>query len=95
MRVQAAPPIVAASAMVSVLCAVAVQVNRLLAMTNLKTYFAVDTTYVLKKLSILLFPFSHRNWMLYYDQSGPVAPRQDINAPDLYIPGMLEDRYIH
>ena len=60
----------------------------MLAITNLKSYFAVDTNYVLKKLSIILFPFSHRNWMLQYGQSGPVSPREDINAPDLYIPGI-------
>lgn len=65
-----------------------VQVNRMLAITNLKTYFAVDTSYVLKKLSIVLFPFSHKNWMLQYSQSGPTPPREDVNAPDLYIPGL-------
>ena len=63
------------------------QINRLLAITNLKTYFAVDTSYVLKKLSIVLFPFSTRNWMLQYGQSGRAPPREDVNAPDLYIPG--------
>ena len=64
-----------------------VQVNRMLAITNLKSYFAVDTNYVLRKLSILLFPFSHRNWMLQYVSDSPVPPREDVNAPDLYIPG--------
>lgn len=62
--------------------------SRFLAMSHLKTYFAVDTSYVLRKLSILLFPFAHRDWSIKYDQSVPVAPRSDINAPDLYIPMM-------
>lgn len=56
-------------------------------MSHLKTYFDVDTGYVLRKLLILLFPFSHRNWTLSYQQTEPVAPRSDVNAPDLYIPG--------
>ena len=63
------------------------QINRLLAITNLKTYFAVDTSYVLKKLSLLLFPYTHRNWMVGYGESGRTSPKDDINAPDLYIPG--------
>jgi hypothetical protein len=63
-------------------------VNRLLAITNLKTYFAVDTSYVLKKLSLLLFPYTHRNWMVGYGGSGRTSPTEDINAPDLYIPVM-------
>ena len=63
------------------------QINRLLAVSNLKTYFAVDTRYVLKKLTLLLFPFTHSNWMVGYGESGRASPREDINAPDLYIPG--------
>lgn len=36
------------------------KVNSFLSLTNLKYYFAVDTAYVLKKLGIVMFPFSHR-----------------------------------
>ena len=62
-------------------------VNRFLAVSHLKTYFAVDTNYVLKKLAIVLFPFTHRNWSCQYQQTEPLPPRQEINSPDLYIPG--------
>ena len=62
-------------------------VSRFLAISHLKTYFAVDTNYVLKKLAILLFPFTHRNWSSQYQQTEPLPPRQEINSPDLYIPG--------
>ena len=63
-------------------------VNRFLAVSHLKTYFAVDTNYVLKKLGIVLFPFTHRNWSCQYQQTEPLPPRQEVNSPDLYIPGM-------
>ena len=36
------------------------KVNSFLSLTTLKYYFAVDTVYVLKKLGIVVFPFSHR-----------------------------------
>ncbi|WAR20100.1 YIF1B-like protein [Mya arenaria] len=42
--------------------------------SKLKYYFAVDTSYVGKKLLTLIFPFTKK------DQ--PVAPRFDDNAPD-------------
>lgn len=63
-------------------------IGRFVAMSHLKTYFAVDTNYVLKKLSILLFPFVHKDWTVHYQQTEPIAPRLEINAPDLYIPVM-------
>ncbi|XP_067941553.1 protein YIF1B-like [Watersipora subatra] len=56
--------------------------------SRIKYYFAVDTTYVGKKLALLLFPFSHSNWSVVFNQDEPVAPRYDVNAPDLYIPTM-------
>ena len=56
--------------------------------SNLKYYFAVDTTYVWRKLQILLFPFVHTDWSIQYNQEEPVAPRYEVNAPDLYIPVM-------
>jgi len=55
---------------------------------QLKYYFAVDTTYVAKKLGLLLFPFSHSDWSIKYSQDEPVQPKYDTNAPDLYIPAM-------
>eukprot|EP00063_Salmo_salar_P094792 XP_014069627.1 PREDICTED: protein YIF1B isoform X4 [Salmo salar] len=61
---------------------------------NLKYYFAVDTVYVGKKLGLLVFPYMHQNWEVSYQQDTPVAPRFDINAPDLYIPAMGFITYI-
>lgn len=37
-----------------------------------------------------VLPLSHlspQDWEVQYQQDTPVAPRFDINAPDLYIPG--------
>jgi len=63
----------------------------------------VTNSYVLQKLLIILFPFRHRKW----DRGGPASdfhavggtpaplpPRQDINAPDLYIPVMAAVTYV-
>lgn len=59
--------------------------------SHVKTYFAVDTNYVLKKLSLLLFPYRHMDWSMQYQtsqqESFPLPPRQSLNTPDLYIPG--------
>ncbi|XP_041092166.1 protein YIF1B-A-like isoform X1 [Polyodon spathula] len=68
--------------------------DRLIAISKLKYYFAVDTVYVGKKLRLLVFPYMHQNWEVRYQQDTPVAPRFDINAPDLYIPAMAFITYI-
>lgn len=31
--------------------------------------------------------FPHKDWSIKYNQDEPVAPRYEVNAPDLYIPG--------
>ncbi|XP_056622808.1 protein YIF1B [Triplophysa dalaica] len=62
--------------------------DRFIPISKLKYYFAVDTVYVGKKLGLLVFPYMHENWEVSYQQDTPVAPRFDINAPDLYIPVM-------
>ncbi|KAK6021904.1 Hrf1 family protein, partial [Ostertagia ostertagi] len=62
---------------------------------NLKYYFSVDNSYVGKKLGILLFPFFHRDWSLKYAGSDePVPAKDDVNAPDLYIPLMAFITYV-
>ncbi|XP_016061957.1 PREDICTED: protein YIF1B isoform X3 [Miniopterus natalensis] len=61
---------------------------------NLKYYFAVDTLYVGRKLGLLFFPYLHQDWEVQYQQDTPVAPRFDVNAPDLYIPAMAFITYI-
>ncbi|XP_010890275.1 protein YIF1B isoform X2 [Esox lucius] len=68
--------------------------DRFLPISKLKYYFAVDTLYVGKKLGLLVFPYMHQNWEVSYQQDTPVAPRFDINAPDLYIPAMGFITYI-
>ncbi|KAK0142591.1 Protein YIF1B [Merluccius polli] len=62
--------------------------DRFIPISKLKYYFAVDTVYVGKKLGLLVFPYMHENWEVSYQQDTPVAPRFDVNAPDLYIPFM-------
>ncbi|CAF0860343.1 unnamed protein product [Rotaria sordida] len=63
-------------------------------LSSIKYYFAVDQTYVLKKLCLLLFPFRPRNWSLEYSADEPVPPRVDSNAPDYYIPLMSAITYV-
>ncbi|XP_078102435.1 protein YIF1B-like isoform X5 [Sander vitreus] len=68
--------------------------DRFIPISKLKYYFAVDTVYVGKKLGLLVFPYMHENWEVSYQQDTPVAPRFDVNAPDLYIPAMGFITYI-
>ncbi|XP_055526715.1 protein YIF1B-B isoform X2 [Wyeomyia smithii] len=70
------------------------QFEKYVPVTKLKYYFAVDNKYVINKLGLIFFPFSHMNWSLKYDHDNPVQPRYDINAPDLYIPTMAYITYV-
>merc|ERR1712179_213755 len=70
------------------------KIESFLSLPKLKYYFAVDTAYVVKKLSLLAFPFAHEDWSLKYDKSEPAAPRYEINSPDLYIPSMAFLTYV-
>lgn len=61
---------------------------------SLKPYFNVSTSYVMRKLQLLLFPWRHKPWSRQVRRNevsaameGYKPPREDINAPDLYIPG--------
>uniref|UniRef100_A0A4W3K115 Protein YIF1 n=1 Tax=Callorhinchus milii TaxID=7868 RepID=A0A4W3K115_CALMI len=69
-------------------------IDRIIPVSRLKYYFAVDTVYVGKKLGLLLFPYMHQNWEVRYQQDTPVAPRVEVNAPDLYIPAMAFITYL-
>ncbi|EIW70117.1 hypothetical protein TREMEDRAFT_30026 [Tremella mesenterica DSM 1558] len=69
--------------------------TRYLPLTLIKTSFAVTNSYVLNKLRLILFPWRHKPWarqVKRLSENGAVdgwqAPRDDINAPDLYIPTM-------
>ncbi|XP_047110270.1 protein YIF1B isoform X1 [Schistocerca piceifrons] len=70
------------------------ELEKYVPVTRLKYYFAVDTAYVTKKLGLLLFPFSHGDWSIKYEHEEPVAPRYEVNAPDLYIPTMAYLTYV-
>ncbi|XP_023290929.2 protein YIF1B-B isoform X1 [Lucilia cuprina] len=70
------------------------QFSKWVPVAKLKYYFAVDNNYVINKLRLLFFPFTHKDWSLKYDQEQPVQPRYDINAPDLYIPTMAFITYV-
>lgn len=69
-------------------------IEKYVSTSRLKYYFAVDTTYVGKKLGLLFFPYTHSDWSIRYNQDDPVAPRYEINAPDLYIPVMAFVTYV-
>ncbi|KAF7228458.1 transcript variant X2, partial [Nothobranchius furzeri] len=70
------------------------EISRFMSVNKLKYFFAVDTKYVLKKLMILMFPYTHQDWEVRYHRDTPLTPRQDVNAPDLYIPTMAFITYI-
>ncbi|XP_027711966.1 protein YIF1A [Vombatus ursinus] len=70
------------------------QLHRFVSMNKLKHFFAVDTSYVARKLGLLIFPYTHQNWEVQYSRDMPLPPRQDLNAPDLYIPTMAFITYI-
>lgn len=71
------------------------EIEKYVPVSRLKYYFAVDTSYVRRKLSILFFPYLHADWSIKYSQSEePVQPRYEVNAPDLYIPSMAFLTYI-
>jgi len=73
---------------------VAQNVDKWFSVSKLKFYFAVDTTYVAKKLLLILFPFINKDWSVKYSQAEAVPPKLDVNAPDLYIPIMSFVTYI-
>lgn len=60
---------------------------------TLRYYFQVSNSYVLRKLLLVLFPWRHKPWgrQLQRADNGTEAyayPRDDLNAPDMYIPIM-------
>uniref|UniRef100_A0AAR2KW78 Protein YIF1 n=1 Tax=Pygocentrus nattereri TaxID=42514 RepID=A0AAR2KW78_PYGNA len=62
------------------------EISRFMSVNKLKYFFAVDTKYVMKKLMLLMFPYTHQDWEVRYHRDTPLTPRHDVNAPDLYIP---------
>lgn len=72
------------------------KLQRFVTVSKLKYYFAVDTAYVMKKMGLLFFPYTHKNWSIRFDKNedDAVQPRFEVNAPDLYIPLMAFITYI-
>lgn len=63
----------------------------------MKHHFNVSNSYVIKKLSLLVFPWRHKPWSRRIrrtenNQSEWQPPRDDINSPDLYIPRECDAR---
>ncbi len=76
------------------------QINRYVNVSVLKHYFNVSNSYVINKLFLVLFPWRHKPWSRK-QTVGPggqegwyLAPRDDINSPDMYIPVMSVVTYI-
>jgi len=69
-------------------------------MLSLRPYFAVDNSYVKRKMIKILFPFLSREWAREEIEPNPdgsmtfALPQQDENAPDLYIPSMSLLTYV-
>jgi protein transport protein YIF1 len=63
---------------------------------NLSQYFQVSNEYVLKKLKIILCPFLNKSWTTVTDvkNNNKVLPRDNVNAPDMYLPIMSLVTYI-
>jgi len=71
---------------------------------SVRGYFQVDQSYVLSRLKLLAFPWpigkrKLKDWRRRYNQSEngdqkPMSPREDENAPDLYIPVMAFITYV-
>ncbi|KAA8904887.1 YIF1-domain-containing protein [Sphaerosporella brunnea] len=73
--------------------------------SSLKPYFAVTNVYVARKLMIILNPWRHVSWSrqsaVRASAQHPgeaetiyLPPREDVNAPDMYIPLMSFVTYI-
>ena len=46
----------------------------------------------LQNLHMYMFQCNYfQDWSIKYNKDEPVAPRYEINAPDLYIPGELHN----
>eukprot|EP01117_Protostelium_nocturnum_P003011 TRINITY_DN1393_c0_g1_i1.p1 TRINITY_DN1393_c0_g1~~TRINITY_DN1393_c0_g1_i1.p1 ORF type:complete len:303 (+),score=68.59 TRINITY_DN1393_c0_g1_i1:65-973(+) len=64
----------------------------------LKYYFNVNNSYVVNKIKLILFPLAHKYWKRRIHRQGEaevyLPPREDINAPDLYIPLMSFVTYV-
>ncbi|KAL0958946.1 hypothetical protein HGRIS_014260 [Hohenbuehelia grisea] len=66
---------------------------------HIKHHFNVSNSYVMNKLRLVLFPWRHKPWSRRVRRSDQgqaewQSPREDVNAPDLYIPVMALVTYV-
>ncbi|KAJ1564965.1 hypothetical protein HK096_005324 [Nowakowskiella sp. JEL0078] len=76
-------------------------ISQYVSINQLRYYFNVSNSYVFTKILLLLFPFRQQHWFRLpkrADHNGQIAgykpPREDLNAPDLYIPVMAYVTYV-
>ncbi|KAH8096855.1 YIF1-domain-containing protein [Cristinia sonorae] len=74
-------------------------IGGLIPISLMKHHFNVSNYYVINKIRLLLFPWRHKPWARRSRRSEAgqaewLAPRDDINSPDLYIPLMAFVTYI-
>ncbi|PPQ82187.1 hypothetical protein CVT26_009426 [Gymnopilus dilepis] len=71
------------------------QFGTFLPSSHIKHQFNVSNSYVMRKLRLLLFPWTHKTYFRRPRAQGEwLPPREDINSPDLYIPVMSIFTYI-
>ncbi|KAJ3709956.1 YIF1-domain-containing protein [Lentinula raphanica] len=68
-------------------------------LSSIKHHFNVSNSYVIHKLKLVVFPWTHKSWSrrVHRSEQGQAEyqdPREDINSPDLYIPLMAFVTYI-
>lgn len=75
--------------------------NQVVSVSTIRYYFQVSNSYVLRKILLVLFPWRHKPWTRQIQRSetsgapdGFATARNDINAPDMYIPVMAFTTYI-
>lgn len=75
-------------------------VSKYVNISSIRRYFNVTNSYVVRKLLLLLWPWTHKPWAreVSRDGNGNIdgfqTPRDDINSPDMYIPIMAFVTYI-
>lgn len=70
------------------------QLGGLILVNHLKHHFNVSNSYVMRKMRLVVFPWRHKPWTRKMRRSETgigefQPPREDLNAPDLYIPSTL------
>jgi len=68
---------------------------------SLRLHFAVSNSYVFKKIALVLYPFRNKIWSRMNADDGnngafykKALPKDDVNAPDLYLPFMAFITYV-